>query len=187
MSRLLYFTILQIAAHLGIVVCLLLRTLLTLCNIGDHLLTCLDEFFLLLRTNRVQVCAALVHESSVFELRSQPVLGQLLSMLALQLVTLPLQVPALSVSQRPRPTQLSLYPLQLSIHTHIHTADIYPLQLSVHTNIHTCVQGSKWDGMISSSVKFTTESVSERILEIGQHLGKLWARLSCLVFLTVCA
>ena len=30
--------------------------------------------------------------------------------------------------------------------------------------------------------KFPTESNSERILKIGQHLVKLWARVRCLVF-----
>jgi len=32
--------------------------------------------------------------------------------------------------------------------------------------------------------KFPTESNIERILKIGQHLVKLWARVRCLVFLT---
>ena len=31
--------------------------------------------------------------------------------------------------------------------------------------------------------KFTTESASERILKIGHHLAKLWARVRCPVFL----
>ena len=30
--------------------------------------------------------------------------------------------------------------------------------------------------------KFSTESNSERILQIGQYLVKLWARIKCLVF-----
>jgi len=37
---------------------------------------------------------------------------------------------------------------------------------------------------ICDCYKFPTESNTERILKIGQHLVKLWARVRCLIFLT---
>ena len=40
-----------------------------------------------------------------------------------------------------------------------------------------------WNSEIRFCCKFTNESARERILKIGQHLGKLWARVWCLVFL----
>jgi len=39
-----------------------------------------------------------------------------------------------------------------------------------------------WGIYISLRYKFPTESNSERILDIGKYLVKLWARVKCLFF-----